>query len=601
MNDIIRLKIIEHTGAQDTADIELIQPLWSNYGTLSRVHLLGGRHPSVVVKHIEIPNRARHPRGFTGSVSRQRKIKSYSIEANWYQVYNPIIATSPFPSPICLAAVDSENTLFLILEDLSNRGFTKALYSVSWDDITVVLSWLAYFHAQFLNTPADGLWSCGSYWHLATRPEELAKIQGTRVYNYASFLDERLNQCPFQTLVHGDAKLANFLFLEDHSRVAAVDFQYVGKGCGMKDVAYFIGSCLSEDECQRFEADILDYYFGVLTAQLSQVDIDVQALEKEWRLLYPVAWADFYRFMLGWSPNHRKMNHYSHRLAESVLNSIENELLELAKSACIDAGKYIKNNQNQDHKILSKGMPSKASDVVSQIDLYAQEMIVEALRPSFVKYNLGLLAEEGEQDDSRQHKHAFWTIDPLDGTQFYIDGHDGFAVSIALVAKAGHVLLGVVYDPVNNRLYHAVKDKGFYINNAQQPPFEPLSDPTTATKWFADRSLKNHPHFEYYNTQFDIQFIGGAVMNVLHLLSTPNSCYCKAPKAALGGCAIWDLAAVSLMVHEFNGTARFYNGERLNLNRAESLYFNDVGFIMTSPDLSFDSIYRRLVPPFPQD
>ena len=37
-------------------------------------------------------------------------------------------------------------------------------------------------------------------------------------------------------------QLANFLFSDDHAQVGAVDFQYVGRGAAMKDVAYFAGA-----------------------------------------------------------------------------------------------------------------------------------------------------------------------------------------------------------------------------------------------------------------------------------------------------------------------------------------------------------------------
>jgi thiamine kinase-like enzyme len=63
----------------------------------------------------------------------------------------------------------------------------------------------------------------------------------------APVIDEKLNTCAYKTFVHGDAKLANFCFAPD-GQVAGVDFQYVGGGCGMKDVAYFIGSCLNEKD-----------------------------------------------------------------------------------------------------------------------------------------------------------------------------------------------------------------------------------------------------------------------------------------------------------------------------------------------------------------
>jgi thiamine kinase-like enzyme len=134
----------------------------------------------------------------------------------------------------------------------------------------------------------------------------------------------------FHTFVHGDAKLANFCFSEDATRVAAVDFQYVGGGCGMKDVAYFIGSCLYEDQCEQHEAALLDFYFGALTEALQSRGrvVDPKAIEREWRDLYPVAWTDFHRFMKGWSPGHWKIHSYSERLVQQVLAQLKKAVSE---------------------------------------------------------------------------------------------------------------------------------------------------------------------------------------------------------------------------------------------------------------------------------
>ena len=131
-------------------------------------------------------------------------------------------------------------------------------------------------------------------------------------------IDKKLNDCTYKTLVHGDAKLANFCFGPDGD-VAAVDFQYVGGGCGMKDVAYFIGSCLNERESEQYESNILNTYFHYLQAEL---DAPNKALEEEWRSLYRVAWADFHRFLKGWSPGHWKINSYSERITQQVIHSL---------------------------------------------------------------------------------------------------------------------------------------------------------------------------------------------------------------------------------------------------------------------------------------
>ena len=94
----------------------------------------------------------------------------------------------------------------------------------------------------------------------------------------------------------------------------------------MKDIAYFIGSCLDERECERLESSLLDFYFETLTKTLTKQHkaIDMMALEKDWRALYPVAWTDFHRFLKGWSPGHWKIHSYSERLAREVIDQLKN-------------------------------------------------------------------------------------------------------------------------------------------------------------------------------------------------------------------------------------------------------------------------------------
>ena len=187
--------------------------------------------------------------------------------------------------------------------------------------------WLAAFHAQNLNLKPEGLWASGTYWHLETRPDELECLEDQALKNSAAAIDRTLKDCFFQTLVHGDAKLANFCFSLDGSEVAAVDFQYVGGGCGMKDLAYFVGSCFRDDESERMESTLLDFYFreigGILADMGSEVSGD--QLETDWRPLYRVAWADFHRFMKGWSPGHWKLSDYSERVTCEVMEGLQRE------------------------------------------------------------------------------------------------------------------------------------------------------------------------------------------------------------------------------------------------------------------------------------
>ena len=187
------------------------------------------------------------------------------------------------------------------------------------------LHWLAHFHAKFLNSTGTGLWPQGTYWYLDTRPDEYDAMEPGPIKNIADKLDTKLKECQYQTLVHGDAKIANFCFTPTHNHVAAVDFQYVGRGVGIRDVAYFLGSCLDENELHQNDQRYLDFYFNALSDALGkhQPAVNAAAICQSWRELYPIAWTDFYRFLIGWMPNHPKSHTYTHHLAEQALRNID--------------------------------------------------------------------------------------------------------------------------------------------------------------------------------------------------------------------------------------------------------------------------------------
>ena len=315
--------VLQSTGAATISATEVVQSLWSGYGQIVRCRLTGGATPSVVLKQVRWPEQRAHKYGWTSDRSHQRKLKSYQVETVWYERYAER-CLDDCRVPSCLAVEHRSDGVLLLLEDLDAAGFAGRRRSVSDAEVDACLLWLANFHATFMGEPPEGLWAVGTYWHLATRPDELETLDDGPLKVAAAELDRRLTGSPFQTFVHGDAKLANFCFSQDGRKAAAVDFQYVGGGCGMKDVAYFISSCFDEDECERQESTLLNRYFEFLRDALegSGKAIDIHALEADWRELYPVAWTDFFRFLQGWSPGHWKAHRYSKRLANEVLKSL---------------------------------------------------------------------------------------------------------------------------------------------------------------------------------------------------------------------------------------------------------------------------------------
>lgn len=307
--------ILSHTGAQRFKVVQEIQDLWSGYGKILRLKLEDAKQEQIIVKLIKSPAAKNHPRGWSSDFGHQRKLKSYAVETKFYQNF---AAKSRARIPIFIGFESRAEQTLLILEDLDLAGFPIRKQLLNTSELEPCLHWLAKFHASFLHTQPMGLWAKGSYWHLDTRPDEWEALQDKSLKAAAVRIDQKLESTKYKTLIHGDAKLANFCFAQD-GQVAAVDFQYTGAGCGMKDLAYFIGSCLSEEDCEKHETEILDTYFRLLQKELVEPNSD---LEVEWRALYRVAWADFHRFLKGWSPGHWKINSYSERLTNAVIKEL---------------------------------------------------------------------------------------------------------------------------------------------------------------------------------------------------------------------------------------------------------------------------------------
>ena len=323
----INKTICKSTGAVYAREGETIQSLWSGYGSIVRYSLeyddpSEAEAGSVIVKHVRPGGAGTHPRGWQTDISHSRKLESYRVESRWYQSWSRL-CDDECRIPRCFGLENRNDDMLMVLEDLDAAGFPLRKSSLRERELKACLSWLAHFHARFLGEEPEGLWSSGTYWHLETRPDELSALDDRALAAAAPLIDNKLKSARFQTFIHGDAKIANFCFAPD-GKVAAVDFQYVGGGVGMKDLAYFIGSCFYDDECEKRESEILDYYFSCLEIALRRYgrSIDFRALEEEWRMLFPWAWTDFHRFLKGWSPGHWKLNSYSERIAAKVLEKL---------------------------------------------------------------------------------------------------------------------------------------------------------------------------------------------------------------------------------------------------------------------------------------
>jgi myo-inositol-1(or 4)-monophosphatase len=276
------------------------------------------------------------------------------------------------------------------------------------------------------------------------------------------------------------------------------------------------------------------------------------------------------------------------------------ELADLAILAASQAGQMIA--RSRPREIQYKDMQatardkSLASQVVTEIDRHSEDIILGILTPTLERFELGLLTEEQDDDGGRLTNDYFWCIDPLDGTLPFIEGSHGYAVCIALVGSDGTPVIGVVFDPVEATVLHAISEVGAFRNHRPWPTGKrPWGDVLSV---FADRSfLVSDDHDVVVDALGQIardmglaglrlHATSGAVMNACGVLANPPACYVKYPRPTNGGGgSLWDFAATACLFYEVGAVATDIHGGPLDLNRADSSYMNHRGVLFATDEV----------------
>lgn len=133
------------------------------------------------------------------------------------------------------------------------------------------------------------------------------------------------------------------------------------------------------------------------------------------------------------------------------------EELETAEKAALEAGAIIMAYFGKDYRIEEKSK----NNPVTTADLEANRRIQEILLRRYPED--GWLSEESKDDLTRLKRARVWVIDPIDGTKEFIEGIPQFTVSIGLAVQ-GRTVLGIVYNPAQEKFYKAAKGAGAMLN-----------------------------------------------------------------------------------------------------------------------------------------
>lgn len=172
-----------------------------------------------------------------------------------------------------------------------------------------------------------------------------------------------------------------------------------------------------------------------------------------------------------------------------------------------------------------------------------------------------IVGEEAVEADAalieRVNDSIAWIIDPIDGTHNYAHGRPPFGILIALV-EAGETVAGWLYDPLADRMCHAVRGGGAFINESPvvaRESGEALPVAAISTLFIPE------PRRSAINAAADGKF---------RLVDIPRCAAEQYPRLVLGENDItlfertlpWDHAAGVLFVEEAGGKAARLDGSR---------------------------------------
>jgi myo-inositol-1(or 4)-monophosphatase len=143
----------------------------------------------------------------------------------------------------------------------------------------------------------------------------------------------------------------------------------------------------------------------------------------------------------------------------SVRNMANESRFELARAVAREAGElalgYFKNLASL--KVETKG----PQDVVSKADRAVEDFIRAKITDAFP--GDAILGEEGGGAGDLDGDAPIWVIDPIDGTQCFLNGLSTWCISIALVHQ-GRIVFGAVQDPCNDELFSGGPGLGSFCN-----------------------------------------------------------------------------------------------------------------------------------------
>ena len=226
---------------------------------------------------------------------------------------------------------------------------------------------------------------------------------------------------------------------------------------------------------------------------------------------------------------------------------IRTPLMNVMTAAAIKAARGLKRDFGE--VALLQVSRKGPADFVTAADQKSEKIIFEELSKARPGYSFKM--EESGVVEGKDKTHI-WHIDPLDGTTNFLHGIPHFAISIGL-ERDGHMVAGLVYNPVTDEMFVAEKGQGAYLNN-QRLRVAQRSDIREAVVVCGIPHIGRGDHKLFLSEISQVMAqaaglrrYGAAALDLAYIAAGRFDVYWER------GLSSWDMAAGSVLVREAGG------------------------------------------------
>jgi myo-inositol-1(or 4)-monophosphatase len=263
---------------------------------------------------------------------------------------------------------------------------------------------------------------------------------------------------------------------------------------------------------------------------------------------------------------------------KTITNKVKNEeVLKLSLKLAKSSGAFLIKKQLCISKL--KITTKAAQGIASNADTESEKMIIDGINKIYPEHFI--LAEESAYKEFKgemsryeflKNKEWVWIIDPLDGTNNFLNGLDYFAVCISL-AHFGEPVVGVVYRPSSGECFYSVKGKGTKLINLLKKSSKPVSlkkalnkkslcDSLLVTGFTTEKGPVFEAEFDLFKkmvgTSRGIRRMGSAALDLCYVSLGIFDCFWER------GLAAWDVSAAGLICTESGVVVTDYTGQKFH-------------------------------------